>query len=102
MLALKGRMKETSLFQLLVEECTEKGVTPPQVTWCRRTMKSKFSNIEVKKPKLDQSNTCERAYMISAEDNAHKNGLINYENSRWLIRNNPIHQRNEWIFWRPK
>ena len=35
-------------------------------------MKSKFSNIKVKKPKADQRNTCERAYMINAEDNAHK------------------------------
>ena len=35
-------------------------------------MKSKFSKIKDKKPKLDQSNTCERAYTINAEDNAHK------------------------------
>ena len=35
-------------------------------------MKSKFSNVKIKKPKTDQCNTCEMAYLVNAVANLHK------------------------------
>ena len=71
-IAAKGMKKAVSLFHLLKEECEENGVSPPKVTWFRRIMKTKFANIKVKKPKSDQCNTCERAYLVNADDSLNK------------------------------
>ena len=71
-LASRGKRKEASLFHLLQEECNENGVKPPKLTWFRRVMNTKFRKIKIKKPKSDQCNTCERSYLIHADDTLHK------------------------------